>query len=332
MSTQNAKKEKISARNFVTIEGYLKANELQKEVVTGNDGSARTVISGSITVAINENEDYRIRFYAGQYWPSGSENIDYGPIENFLPDKTTTIASLLQANPGATFEEVKRHATPTYVQARFGVYDRKDEAGNISTIINIEGRKPYARTPQSRNPFIPKAVFSIEGQVERKGPEIDKETKEESGRVKMTVALPDTYRETLIPIEIFCESDSAVQQSKLYNRGDYGRFDGTLHNVRIETVQKGAVTQFADGTQEKESRTITTFVNERKLEKVTYPYKSDDAKFIAPDVIKGYRANREAALEELQPTQRKSASTAPTPNFAIPEATTMAPSVKGFQL
>lgn len=302
MSEQTVKK---TAANSVEIEGFLKENMLQRNV--SQDG--RDYISGYICLALSEEEDYRIRFLAFRTNSNGSENRHYATLEALLPTRTTSIATLLKSNEGATFNEVKWSSTKVWARAQFDSFDKKDVQNNIHSTITLRGITAGIKEEHSKNPFTTKAKFNVEGYVESIKPEKNS-LNDETGRMIVNLIIPDYYTNIALPIDFICESPNAVESIGGYHKGDSGRFVGSLRNARQEIKIKGETIKYMDGSEEDTSRITYSFVNERIIEKMIYPYTEDNAKYISFETIKEMMANRQDKLDNLSISPDKSVSAA----------------------
>lgn len=289
--------------NTVSLEGYLKETNLQMKVVNG-----REAITGSITISVAENEDYRIRFFNYKTTSTGEDSANYLALRELMSDQAMSIATILKADGRLTFSQAALQATQVWARGRFGVYDRKDERGEVHTFITLEGIRAGVKNNASRHPFAPEATFDIEAYVLSKSPE-----NVEDGRVTVSLAIPDWYRETAVPVSFICEDESSVQCIASYERGMSGRFVGRLKNFRKEEQKAaGKVVRFMDGSVS-ETRPTYSFVEERIIDKMTYPYEEGDEKYIDGETMKNLLANREMALSTLESAPRQSASAPAVP-------------------
>lgn len=294
-------KNTVKFVNTIEIEGYLKENSLSRSITAQSN---RECISGSLVVALSDEEDYRIRFMAMKTTQGGQENKTYTMLENLLPDNTTSIATLLLSNEGASFSEVKVAATRVWVRGQFNIYDKKETNGDVRSFVTLRGLSAGIKDERSKSPFTPKALFDIEGSIESIKPERDADNFD-TGRTKVCLYVPDTYNDVLYPVEFICENTGAVSSISSYKQGDTGRFVGFLRNSRIEELVQGERIEFMDGTHQENSKTTYSFVNERIIEKMTYPYMEDNPKFINKKDVSRMLSNRSAMLEDLMPTPAK---------------------------
>lgn len=294
-------KAKKSSTNIVELEGYLKENNLSK----GVSSSGKDYISGSLVIAISEEEEFRIRFMAMKIGATGEVNKIYSTLEALLPDHTTSIATLLNSQEGATFTEVKRASTRVWARGQFDSFDKKDVKNQIHSAITLRGLSAGIKDERSKTDFAPKAKFDIEAYIDAIKPEKTKEG-EETGRIVISTYIPDFYSDVAFPAEFICESQSAVSSINAYHKGDTGRFVGFLRNAKKEHIIKGETIEFMDGTQEDKSRVTYSFANERIIEKMTYPYMEDNSKYISNAEIKTLLSNRASKLEELSVSPDKS--------------------------
>lgn len=298
-----AVENKKSNLNVVSFEGYLKENTLQRFTTR----AGKEAVSGSLTIALDETQDYRMRFMACQYNNNGQENRAYGMLLSLLPENTVSIATLLKSNPEMSFEQAKLQSSKIWMRGQFEAYDHKDAKGELQTTITVKGMSAGFKTGESKTPFTLKARFEVEGYVDNiRG---EKQQGEETGRVIVTLAMPDYFNETIIPIDFICESNNVVNYIEQYQKGDTGHFVGEVRNIRKETVVPGSKTEFMDGTTMSKDKITYSFINERVIDNMTYPYQ--EGKSIPEDIIKQYKLNRAAHLEELDDD---SATKAPLPS------------------
>lgn len=303
-------KKKTSSVNTVIIEGYLKENTLEnKMVVNKTDQKQREAISGALTIALSHEEDYKIRFMVYKYSASGAENRTYKALEKLLPENTTSIATIMKSNPNATFEAASQIATKVWARGQFELFDRVNDKNEMVSSVTFKGLNAGVKNEASKTPFELKAQFEIDGYFERIQDE--KEKGEETGRVIVTLSIPDYFFETCYPIDFICSSDKAIESIRTYERGQSGYFVGTLVNTKKQVVEKRATTKFMDGSEQNNDRTTFSFVNERVIEKMTYPFEEESSDYISPEDIKAFKVNREKKLTELE---QKGPSEAPATN------------------
>lgn len=315
--------ERISRLNKVEIEGYLKANTLERRVTS----TGKEAIMGLLTIAISANEDHRIRYMATEFKNNNDANPMYSSLEKILPENTTTIATLLTSNPNATFDEVKEQATKVAAWGSIDVYDRKSEGGEITTMLTLRGMSAAVKKDDSKKPFAPRAKFDVEAYVDNIKDE--KKDGEETGRVIVVLSIPDDYKQEAFTYDFICESDSAKGCIVQHEKGGTARYVGAIRNTKEEKLIKGEVTEFMDGTEDDSSRTVFTFVNEYVIEKMTRPYSEDDTKALSAETIRAYKTKREKALEEMEVTpDKRSGGGGRSEGFMSAPA----PKVKGFEL
>lgn len=288
--------DEIKSLNTVEVEGYLKENTLQETVYNGIP-----VISGVITIALSEKEDHRIRFYVTKYGKNDTKQEKVLPtfntLSNMLPAKTVSIATLLKANPEATFDQVKVEASPVWARASFDLYDRKDEQGELHTSVSLRGISCGLKTASSKNAFNPHTLFDIDASLDSIKPEVLKDGLE-TGRYIGTVSAVDHYNKVTLPMSVIFESPSAINSVQTWERGSFGHLQGMLRSTAEEVADATSSTTFLDGTTE--TKTVTRFINERVVARMTAPYTENmRSQYVSPEMIKDYRANREKKLAEL---------------------------------
>lgn len=303
---EQAKKNVKTATNTVEIEGYLKENTLERKTETNKEHMPREVISGSLTLALSAEEEYRMRFYTARYSANGSENKLFTALEKILPDKTTSIATILKNNPAATFESASTIATKMWMRGQFELYDRINDKKDLVSSVTVKGMNAGVKTEASKTPFTLKATFEIDGYIEAVRDEKNKG--EETGRVIATLILPDYYNKVCYPIDFICASQSAIAGIRTYERGQSGYFVGNLVNTRKEEVEKRATIKFMDGTEQNNDKKVYTFVNERIIEKMTYPHEEGSKDYIEPADVKEMKVNREVKLTQLDQNSPKPTS------------------------
>lgn len=282
-------------KNTIEIEGYLKENTLA--VRQTKDG--REAIYGTLVVALNEKEEYRINCIACRLSKTGKELFLYKKLEAVLPAYTTSMATALQSGVSISFEGAAAQATRICVTAKFETNDRRDEAGHLISSIRLNCTNAYIKTDKSRTLFTPRAYFDVEGYVDALRPELDSD-KEETGNILVDLSIPDYFRETVTPVTFICKSESARKCiDNYYQKGSCGRFVGHLKSVREETLVKGEAVEYLDGTVEQKTRTTATFINERVIEKMVAPYEEESNKYISAEEIRFFKANRETMLQNL---------------------------------
>lgn len=281
-----------TCRNSVFIEGYLKENNLQRIVTR----TGKEAISGAVVIATDENQDYRIRFFVCKTNANGNANHNYDLLEEILPSATISIATLLKNTPDMSFEQAKLQASRIWCRGQFECYDKKDSRGEIQTFVTLRGMGAGFKTSSSRTPFEIRATFDIEGFIENIKNEKDAEG-QETDRVIVSMLIPDFYNEVVIPIDFICENAETKNYMNHYQKGDTGRFVGRLRNLRKEIEVKRPSTQFMNGEVQDESYFTYSFVNERIIDNVTYPY--EEERGFDAETIKTYRINRETILESL---------------------------------
>lgn len=316
-NVQENNKDSVQWVNRVDIDGYLKDNTL-KRIVTSTHKNA---IAGQLVIATEENAEFRVKFMASSTYNNGNDNPQYKALESLLPENTVTVKSLLEANPQATFEQVMLQATKITAIGSFEVYDRKDEKNEIHTSVIINGRKAFIRSAvtQSSKPWVAGARYKVEGYIN--GMKNEMKDEEETGRLFVDLLLPDSYRETVTPIQLVAEGKIAEIISGNWERGNTVTVSGTLVNSRVVTQNTGKARVSLLGNKEELPPTIT-FVNERLIVEPFPPFEEDDAKYVQKETMVSYCVNRQKMLDELTITADKPKTAAATDdsdtsNFAL---------------
>lgn len=326
MATETENKKTV--KNFVRLEGYLKDNNLE-EIVTQKGTLA---ISGQLIIALNAIEEYRIRMFAAEKFASGTINPTYEALKNMLPSQTTTIKTLLEANDGATFEQVAPQATKLWATGTFSVYDRKDEAGAVHTSVTLQGAKAGIKDESKplTKPLAPIAMFDCEGYLNKISDEMEGET--ETGRLKLEILIPDYYRETAMPIEFIVPADIKDAVLANWNRQDTVSFKGVLVNTRKEVAPQRAARVSLLGHKEELAPTFV-FVNERVIQEPYPAYVPEDVKYMKPTEMAELMSNRAKMLEELEITSDKGDNRTPLASSnSVTAPAAKAADYKGFTL
>ena len=144
--------------NTVSLEGYLKETNLQMKVVNG-----REAITGSITISVAENEDYRIRFFNYKTTSTGEDSANYLALRELMSDQAMSIATILKADGRLTFSQAALQATQVWARGRFGVYDRKDENTAVHYVKEWLAAKRYHHLyqPVDKDPAIDRHVVIV---------------------------------------------------------------------------------------------------------------------------------------------------------------------------
>lgn len=292
---QTEKKEQVNYTNFVNVVGYLKDNTLKPTITQ----SKKEAISGQLIIALNDSTEFRIKYFASKEYQDGRANPLYATLQNMFPDKCVTVKTLLEANPGATFDDIKVQASKVWANGEFDIYDRKDEQGTIHTSVTLNGRGAGFHTANSKKPFAERATFKVEGYVNAIKDEKQGDT--ETGRLEVELLLPDTFRELVAPVPFIIPADLRDVVAQAWNKGDTVLAEGYLVNARKENAPTRAARQSLTGKMETIAPTYT-FVNERIIDNPYGAYTEEDVKLIAADTIRKYNTNREKMLSELEVT------------------------------
>ena len=249
----------MAEKNLITVTGYLKENTLEQIV----SKAGKNAIRGNLIIATSALESHKIQFYVSETSASGTVNKEYENLLKMLPDKTTTLASYLEANPDADYNTACANASKVWAAGSFDEYTRRSEKGELS-IIQLRGRRAgFKSTASLDKPFEPKTRFEVEMYIKEMSPELDIKG-EQTGRLKITGLLAN-YDQSMTQVEFIAPTEDGVADyiSKNYAVSDTVHVNGVLVNVMHKVlVESGSENHFGAGGHDQYN---TTFVNERRI-------------------------------------------------------------------
>lgn len=214
-------------RNFVFLEGYLKENTLEKVTLPSGDEAIR----GSVTIAISQDESYKVTFNVGKLTKDGAVRKDYEKVEKILRVNTLSIANYLKSTPTATFDLAKNQASKVYITGSFEEY-AVIENGKERSSITIRGTSGGLKTAEDRHPFNPRATFELDVFIESK--EFEERDGEKTGRLEITGLIP-TYNGGMHRIKLIAAAQKIVDYlDKNYFVNQTANFCGVLSCIKIE--------------------------------------------------------------------------------------------------
>lgn len=316
------------SRNFVRIEGYLKENTL---ALGRSKNTHEEILSGSVTIMVSENEEYRLFYYTNRYKKlrpgetEREENRIYKDLVKLLPDKTTSFAKVLEVNKGATFESVKNSLTKVTATAKFEERFFKDRTDAVRAQNDVRGISLFADSKE----FNPRSYFELDGFVTAVRNEKDKEG-EETGRVivEMGIVAFDgrTHKISFVsasPEVAAALNDFAVNETYTIR--------GHLSRLRKTTTVQAVPTTGSFG-EEARPQTVTEFIDERVITGGnTTPLQGEKA--ISLEDIKKGLVLRSEEMQRVEASDNSKKSTltvsAPTAKASGDFGAPAAPSVAG---
>lgn len=291
------------SRNFVRIEGYLKENTLE---VKRNKDTHQEIISGALTIMVSADEEYRIWYYANRYKKlqpgeaTPRENRIYEDLAKLLPDKTTSLAQVIQADPSATLENSKGTLTKIACTAKFEERFYKDRNGAVRTQYDVRGVSAFT----ANKDFNPHSYYEIEGYIQSIKNELDAD-QNETGRVIVDIVLLDfTGRAHKIPF-VSGGADIAAVLADFELNSTYTLRGHLSRLVKRTTVVDNSAGSFGDKPRE---QTVTQFIDERVITGGNnIPLAGDKA--ISMDSVKSGMVARNEEIERVE-SQTSSAKTA----------------------
>lgn len=291
-------------QNRITVEGWLKDNSLKQGIHSqGNNGSV-SAISGGLTVMTAEHSEYRVQFYAVEYWITKDtgekrENPAYKRLAQLLPHNTRSLAALQQTYPDAKFDSVKDQITKIHCTGSLSEYLRKDQSGTFAPFVTYRGNSAYVPRDEV---FNPRANFEIEVFIES----LTEETKvaedgvvEPTGRLKLVGLYPE-YDGTAAVIPFVAEEENVVD----YIRENFARtqtvtLNGDLVNLTRRRLATPTSTVASFG-RPMEDRFVTEFINERVIRGgSSKAFDSADEQGLSIEDMREASAKRQKKIDDL---------------------------------
>lgn len=220
---EEQKKKKLA--NNVVLTGYLKENNLEKIV----NKSGIDVIRGSIIIATDEINAHKVQFYVAATTTNGEPSKDFAKLEEILPGRTTTVASVLKEDPTADFTTALNAATKVYATARFDEYALKEENGEERSVVSLKGFRAGPKTI-SDGVFKPRAEFTADIFINDL-----KEEEGGTGRIVIDGLMPK-YDKSVQKVEFIAPVEDGIAD---YIKGHYHITNTvTLKGDLINTAEK----------------------------------------------------------------------------------------------
>ena len=298
--------------NEVVIKGYLKDSELKSSL---DAQTKEPMISGSITIAVSEEEEYKVYLWVRKYSKKADvngthrENGFYQSVAKLMPDKASTFANALRVSPSITFDEAKSQLTLVRLLGSFEERCFLGRDGDLVTTLNIRGIGAAPITDLSE--FTPGATFEVECFIRSIHPEVAKDV--ETGRLVIGGLVP-MYDGSVFPITLVTGSEEAVQYiSSHCEEGQTTNFRGNVVSTKIKTVE---IPLNSFGQQRPTSSNMVSYVDERQiLGGVDFIYNEGDEQAFSKEDISAGLQKREEKRESIlkAPPKAKQAAAKTTP-------------------
>ena len=282
----------MAEKNLITITGYLKENTLEQVI----SSTGKNAIRGNLIISTGPLESHKVQFYVSETTSTGAESKEYQNLLNMLPEKTTTLASYLAANPEADFEDACACVSKVWAAGSLDEYARKsEEKGELST-IQLRGRRAGFKTASATGKeFETKARFEVEVYLSEITPELT-ETGEATGRLNV-VGLIQNYDQSVSKIDFIAPVENGVADyiSKNYAVADTVHINGEFINLmHRKLIQSASENHFGTGGRDQYE---TTFTNERRiLGGDTKPVHQGEEGSISTSAVKIGLAKRESKM------------------------------------
>ena len=304
--------EKKSYANSVRLVGYLKETTLE-EKISQKDG--RHFISGNITVALDEFNTHRIRFFVDE------ESKKYETVKKFLPNNTVSVASYLKSTPTANFSTAAAMSAKIWVMARLEEFASRT-GEKEKTMTSLKGFSIGLVDPDK--PFVPTASFEIDAYIENLRDE--EEDGKLTGRLLVDAVIPAykglVYR---IPLIAPVENNVAKFIKEKYKVGDTARLGGKLVAMRVQLVREDSGDSEFFGKSADQQYT-TRFVRENIIEsgpKTPIAQGADGC--ITTEAVKAGLALRETEMDKNGQRRNGSDNVPPAVNKSASSTVIMSP-------
>lgn len=289
-------------KNFVRITGYLKDDELK--LGTSKNGDEN--ISGTLTVALDDGQEFRIWYYSNRYKkpvPGEAKREEGKPYKNLcklLPEKVTTLSSLLESNPNAPIENLRNAATKVRCIAKFEERFFKGNDDAVHSQAEVRGTSADIVTDK----FEPGTYFKVAGYVDKIDSEKTKDG-DETGRAVLDLLLP-TYSGSVHSIRFVSKTpEIGTGMLDMLQKGETYELEGELCRLEIVSEQKEAPSRGGFGQKPVQAPT-TRFVNERQILYGTGVALEGDDKMELEDVKQAKVLRQEAMDKALEGTNNSS--------------------------
>lgn len=222
-NTTNTKK-----KNAFFVEGFLKENNLS--LINTDKGP---VIRGSVVVAVDEHNTFKIQYYVNKLMKSGEENKDFADLEAMLPEKTSSVAQYLQNVPTANFANASAVATRVWCVGRLEEFCSKSADGKEKSMVTYKASRGGIKTGDT---FNPRATFKIDVYLESKKSETNSEG-DETGRYLLSGLVP-AYNGSMYRFSfVTAEGDPSTYVNDLYDVGQTVYLEGKIMAIRQEVAR-----------------------------------------------------------------------------------------------
>lgn len=278
MTTENnaSSQQLREAQNNIVIEGLL----LEKDITEGEGNDKSKFIRGTFTIETAENEQHQVNMSASEFKKDGGENSLYAGLQT-IKNEYKSVAEV--GREEAHKVRVDRG------QLQLNEYVGRD--GQLKSFPRI--RTPFMNRVEAGEEYVPQAGFEVEVVVQSVTPEIDRETEDETGRVKLKAIIP-LYGGKVIPFDFVVNKDGSPYVEDNYSNGDTVFVYGDIVNFK---EKKEVRTESAFGADKID--TIYRTKREYEISGGLEPYEEDDVKAYNIDTIKKALAEREVFLEGL---------------------------------
>lgn len=243
--------------NLIKVKGYLKENNL--EFLTDSKGGK--VARGSVTIALNATQAYKVQFYANEFTKGGSASKTYTNLLNFMPGKVMSISQFLKDNEGANYDTAKANATKVWITGSLEEWATKNEAGKVDSRSRFKGIGIGVDTKPT---FEPEATFEVDVYIKNIKEETVMEDDEpvETGRLIIEGITP-TYDGACMYLNYVTDPSVTEYIKDHYNQYETATIRGKLVNLMIKEEKETANTGF--GMKSISNSAETKFIDERVI-------------------------------------------------------------------
>lgn len=252
------------SKSPVVIEGYLKENTLKKGV---KQDTREPIISGSLTLACEDNNEFKIFFYAKKYKnkqpgeTTPAVNKVYTNLAELTDEVTTSFAKILKINPNATFNSVKSEITAVTVYGNIEENFFVNRDGDVASTVRVRGSMAFKK--ENTVGFVPKAKFSVKAFVER----VYRQKVDDGEETNVFVqALIPSYGGRMNRITFVADNPSVAEVVEDHWKKDMTvNFNGNLITQVITTTSQTGVTKGNHFGEIEEPTVTTTYRVERRI-------------------------------------------------------------------
>lgn len=297
-----AEKDK-KLQNSIHMTGYLSENNLEQVEQTKNEAVSK-VIRGSIVIATEEASNYKVTFYVTEYTKNGDASEDFKTLLGLLPENTTSIASYLKSNPGASYEEAKKNATKVWALGKLEEF-ASAVGENVRSMVLFKGFRAGIKQETEESPFRPHAEFTVDMYVnkikeEREYADEDDEEGTPTGRYIIQGLIP-AYGGIVYAIDFIAPVENGIADffASTYKEGDTGTFKGNLVNISKKELKEDSEDEEEFFGEPRGPQYRTIFVRERVITGLSKkPLHQGDKGCITTSDIKKALTEREKKMAE----------------------------------